>query len=90
MPPQATSKLKKSLPLNKLTLKQARWQDFLVGFDYVIEYRLGCANLVANALNCKGELMDTSRPQSNLWDLIKDKLQHDSLAQAIIHLIKER
>ena len=29
----------------KLTPKQARWQDFLAEFDYVMEYKLGCANL---------------------------------------------
>lgn len=32
---------------NKLTIKQARRQDLLVEFDYVMEYKLGKANIVA-------------------------------------------
>ena len=39
----------------ELTPKHARWQDFLAEFDYVMEYELGCANLVADALSHKGE-----------------------------------
>jgi len=42
----------------KLTLKQARWQDFLAEFDYVMEYKPRCANLVDDALSSKGELAD--------------------------------
>ena len=55
----------------KLTPKQARWQDFLAEFDYVMEYKPGRANLVADALSRKGELADISRPQSNLRDRIQ-------------------
>ena len=73
----------------KLTPKQARWQDFLAELDYVMEYKSGRANLVVNALNRKGELADISRPQSNLRDRIKNGLQHDTLAQTIIQLVKE-
>ena len=52
----------------KLTSKQARWQNFLAKFDYVMEYKQGHANLVADALSRKGELVDISQPQSNLRD----------------------
>jgi len=58
----------------KLTPKQAQWQDFLVEFDYIMEYKPECANLVADVLNRKGELADISRPQSNLRDRIKEGL----------------
>ena len=44
----------------KLTPKQARWQDFLPEFDYVMEYKSRRANLVAYALSRKGELTDIS------------------------------
>ena len=40
----------------KLSLKQARWQDFLAKFDYTLEYKLGSANHVADALSCKAKL----------------------------------
>jgi len=73
----------------KLTPKQARWQDFLAEYDYVMEYKAGRANLVADALCRKSELADISRPQSNLQDRIKNGLQHDTLTQTIIQLVKE-
>jgi len=52
-------------------------------------YKLSYANLVANAVSHKGELANISLPQSNLRDQIKEELQHDSLAQTIIQLVKE-
>jgi len=73
----------------KLTPKQARWQDFVAEFDYVMEYKLGRANLIADTLSRKDELAYISRPQSNLKDRIKEGLQHDSLAQTILQLVKE-
>jgi len=45
-----------------------------------MEYKPGCANMVADALSRKGELADISQPQSNLRERIKKGLQHDSLA----------
>ena len=35
------------LTQKKLTLKQARWQDFLAEFDYTLKYKQGKANVVA-------------------------------------------
>ena len=40
----------------KLSPKQVRWQDYLAEFDYTLEYKLGIANHVADALSCKVEL----------------------------------
>ena len=68
----------------QLTPKQARWPDFLAEFDYVMEYKSGRANLVADTLSRKGELANISRPQNNLRDHIKEGLQHDSLVQTIL------
>ena len=45
-----------------------------------MEYKLGRANPVANALSCKGELTDIGQPQRSLRDHIKEGLQYDSLA----------
>ena len=48
----------------KISPKQARWQNFLAEFDYTLEYKLGSANHVANALSHKAELASmTSQPQ---------------------------
>ena len=54
-----------------------------------MEYKPRHANLVADALSRKSELADISRPQRNLQDRIKHGLQHDTLAQIIIQLVKE-
>jgi len=54
-----------------------------------MEYKPGCANLVAYALSHKGELADISRLQSNLRDRIKNGLQHDTLTQTITQLVNE-
>ena len=35
----------------KLNSKQARWQDFLAEFDYVMAYKPGRVNVVADALS---------------------------------------
>ncbi|XP_057985426.1 uncharacterized protein LOC110653506 [Hevea brasiliensis] len=44
------------LTQKKLSPKQARWQAFLGEFDFVMEYKPGKANLVADALSQKVEL----------------------------------
>ncbi|GMJ08287.1 hypothetical protein HRI_004497900 [Hibiscus trionum] len=40
----------------KLSPKQARWQDFLAEFDYILQYKPSKANVVADALSRKVEL----------------------------------
>jgi len=54
-----------------------------------MEYKSGRANLMADPLSHKGELADINRSQRNLRDRIKEGLQHNSLAQAIIQLVKK-
>lgn len=44
----------------KLSPKHARWQDFLVEFDYRLEYKPGKANVVVDTLNCKAKLATLS------------------------------
>lgn len=61
----------------KLSPKQARWQDFLAEFDYVLEYESGKANFVADALSRKADLAAMSRPECSLVERIKEGLQHD-------------
>jgi len=54
-----------------------------------MEYKSKHANFVADTLSYKGELANISRPQSNLRHHIKNGLQHDTLAQTIIQLVRE-
>ncbi|KAJ0025536.1 hypothetical protein Pint_07160 [Pistacia integerrima] len=73
----------------KLSLKQARWQDFLAEFDYVLEYKPGKTNVVADALSRKTELASISQVTSALANRIKQGLQHEPLARNIIALVEE-
>ncbi|CAL8154061.1 unnamed protein product [Prunus armeniaca] len=48
----------------KLSPKQARWQDFLAEFDYKLEYKQGKTNVVADALSRKAALAAVVQPQN--------------------------
>ncbi|KAJ0027457.1 hypothetical protein Pint_35989 [Pistacia integerrima] len=61
----------------KLSPKQAQWQDFLAEFDYVLEYKPGKTNVVADALSHKVELASISQVTSALADRIRQGLQHE-------------
>ncbi|KZV44482.1 hypothetical protein F511_37664 [Dorcoceras hygrometricum] len=74
----------------KLSPKQARWQDFLAEFDYVLEYRPGKANVVADALSRKSELGVTSAVLGDLPTRIKEVLGHDPDAKELVKLAEAR
>lgn len=59
------------LKQKKLTPKQIMWQDFLAEFDYVMEYKLGKANEVADALSRKAKLATITSPSFSLVERIK-------------------
>jgi len=86
----------------KLSMKQARWKDFLAEFDMTIEYRPGRHNAVADALSRKGHLValeeeedqvDRSRSRvqmsEEMQNKIKESVETDTLAQNIMKQIKE-
>ena len=66
----------------KLSAKQARWQDYLAEFDFTLEYKLGKANVVADALSRRTSLATiVSSTSSSIIDDIKQGLQHDPIAK---------
>ncbi|KAH9706417.1 Endonuclease [Citrus sinensis] len=73
----------------KLSPKQVRWQEFLAEFDYRLEYKPGKANVVADALSRKTELVTLSQPKSNLVMRIKEGLQQDPLAKDLLEKVLE-
>ncbi|KAG8389639.1 hypothetical protein BUALT_Bualt02G0249900 [Buddleja alternifolia] len=79
----------KSATQKKLSPKQARWQDFLAEFDYVLEYKPGKANVVADALSRKTELAVISLAKGNVHEKIKEGLEHDPMAKELMRLAKE-
>ncbi|GKU97925.1 hypothetical protein SLEP1_g10998 [Rubroshorea leprosula] len=70
----------------KLMPKQARWQDFLVEFDYVIEYKPEQANVVADVLSRKVTFTSINRPESDILDRVKEGLAHDPFAKSLMEL----
>ncbi|KAH0693436.1 hypothetical protein KY285_020533 [Solanum tuberosum] len=69
----------------KLTVKQARWQDFLAEFDFTFEYKSGKANVVPDALSRKAALDATiSSTCSSVIDDIKKCIQHDPVAKQLL------
>nr|XP_033511370.1 uncharacterized protein LOC117276159 [Nicotiana tomentosiformis] len=65
----------------KLTPKQASWQDFLAEFDYVLEYKPGKGNVVADALSRKAELAAITSTRWDIREDIKEGMQHDPAAK---------
>ena len=65
-------------------------KDFLTEFDYVLEYKLGKINLVADALSWKSEFAAMlSHSQSSLLDRIKKGLAHDRTTKNMMEYAKE-
>lgn len=54
----------------------------MVEFGFVIEYKLGKANELVNALSSKAELASIRTPNFCLVEMIKEDLEHDP--QAIV------
>ncbi|KAK3019585.1 hypothetical protein RJ639_003652 [Escallonia herrerae] len=88
------------LSQSKLTSKQARWQELLAEFNFMLEYRAGSTNSVADALSRRAELDQValmamnaivradSRVVINIGKKIKKALTRDPVAQQILKLIE--
>ncbi|KAK3003996.1 hypothetical protein RJ639_018424 [Escallonia herrerae] len=88
------------LSQSKLTSKQARWQELLAEFNFMLEYRTGSTNSVADALSRRAELDQValmamnaivradSRVAINIGKKIKKALTRDPVAQQLLKLIE--
>ncbi|KAK2997321.1 hypothetical protein RJ639_025869 [Escallonia herrerae] len=88
------------LSQSKLTSKQARWQELLAEFNFMLEYRAGSTNSVADALSRRAELDQValmamnaivradSRVAINIRKKIKKALTRDPVAQQLLKLIE--
>jgi hypothetical protein len=63
------------------TIPQHQWASKLLGFDFVVEYKPGALNVVADALSRRdelsGELLALSSPQFTLFDDIRQEINGD-------------
>ncbi|KAK3036719.1 hypothetical protein RJ639_030543 [Escallonia herrerae] len=88
------------LSQSKLTKKQARWQELLAEFNFMIEYRACLTNSVVDALSRRAELDQValmamnaigrvdSRVAINIRKKIRKALTRDPVAQQLLKLIE--
>ncbi|KAK3035333.1 hypothetical protein RJ639_034041 [Escallonia herrerae] len=88
------------LSQSKLTSKQARWQELLAEFNFMLEYRAGSTNSVADALSRRTELNQValmamnaivrvdSRVAINIEKKIRKAFTRDPVAQQLLKLIE--
>ncbi|KAK3009399.1 hypothetical protein RJ639_014662 [Escallonia herrerae] len=88
------------LSQSKLTSKQARSQELLAEFNFMLEYRAGSTNIVADAFSRRAELDQValmamnaiaradSRVAINTGKKIKKALTRDPVAQQLLKLIE--
>ncbi|KAK2994173.1 hypothetical protein RJ640_018158 [Escallonia rubra] len=93
--------LKKGLKRDETTyLAMLRWQELLAEFNFMLEYRAGSTNNVADALSRRAELNQValmalnaivradSRVAINIGQKIKKALTRDPVAQQLLKLIE--
>ncbi|KAL0430882.1 UNVERIFIED_CONTAM: Transposon Tf2-11 polyprotein [Sesamum radiatum] len=81
----------------KLTSRQARWQELLSEFHFVLEYRAGSSNHVADALSRRADLaslvsvaaLSSSVVATSIRDRACELLPKDSAAQGLVHLVEQ-
>ncbi|KAL0463297.1 UNVERIFIED_CONTAM: Transposon Tf2-11 polyprotein [Sesamum latifolium] len=81
----------------KLTSRQARWQELLSEFYFVLEYRAGSSNHVADALSRRADLassgsvaaLSSSAVATCIRDRARELLPKDSAAQGLVHLVEQ-
>ncbi|KAK3027357.1 hypothetical protein RJ639_040956 [Escallonia herrerae] len=90
------------LSQSKLSSKQARWQELLAEFNFMLEYRAGSTNNVADALSRKAELDQValmamnaivradSRVAINIGKKIRMALTRDPIAPTTVKTDRER
>ncbi|KAK3003881.1 hypothetical protein RJ639_018645 [Escallonia herrerae] len=88
------------LSQSKLSSKQARWQELLAEFNFMLEYRAGSTNSVADALSRRAELDQVAlmamnaivradnRVAINIEKKIRKALTRDPIAQQLLKLIE--
>ena len=77
------------LKQKKLTPKQIRWQAFLAEFDFVMEYKPGKGNVVADALSRKAELAAITSPNFPMVERLKEGLEQDPQAKSLMELASQ-
>ncbi|KAL0373943.1 UNVERIFIED_CONTAM: Transposon Tf2-12 polyprotein [Sesamum radiatum] len=81
----------------KLTSRQTRWQELLSEFHFVLEYRAGSSNHMADALSRRADLaslvsvaaLSSSAVATSIRDRARELLPKNSAAQGLVHLVEQ-
>ncbi|KAL2245998.1 UNVERIFIED_CONTAM: Transposon Tf2-11 polyprotein [Sesamum indicum] len=81
----------------KLTSRQARWQELLLEFHFVLEYRASSSNHAADALSRRADLanlesiaaLSSSAAAISVKDQVRELLPRDPAAQGLIRLVEQ-
>ncbi|KAL0446270.1 UNVERIFIED_CONTAM: hypothetical protein Slati_1754900 [Sesamum latifolium] len=81
----------------KLTSRQAHWQELLAEFYFVLKYRTGSSNHVADALSRRADLaslgsvavLSSSAVATSIKNRARELLPKDSAAQGLVYLVKQ-
>ncbi|KAL2223936.1 UNVERIFIED_CONTAM: Transposon Tf2-11 polyprotein [Sesamum indicum] len=81
----------------KLTSRQARWQELLSEFHFVLEYRAGSSNHGVDALSRRADLanlesiaaLSSSAAAISVKDQVRELLPRDPAAQGLIRLVEQ-
>ncbi|CAG8704511.1 13399_t:CDS:2, partial [Cetraspora pellucida] len=75
----------------KLSRRQARWVETLQAYDFVIKYRLGKTNVVADTLSRKPEINSISEVHidEELYERIKEEYEEDAHFQKILKALED-
>lgn len=55
----------------------AKWAEFIKAFPYVIKYKQGKENVVADALSCRYAILSTLNAKLSGFEFIKDMYTND-------------
>ncbi|KAK2977850.1 hypothetical protein RJ640_017050 [Escallonia rubra] len=70
-------------------IELARWQELLAEFNFMLEYRAGSTNSVADALSRRAELDQSRQPSCHQYQKkIRKALTSDPVAQQLLKLIE--
>ncbi|KAL0287105.1 UNVERIFIED_CONTAM: Retrovirus-related Pol polyprotein from transposon.6 [Sesamum angustifolium] len=82
---------------SKLTSRQARWQELLSEFHFVLEYRASFSNHMADALSRRADLatlgsvaaISSSLVATSVRDQARKLLSGDPAAHGLVHLVEQ-
>ncbi|XP_057994977.1 uncharacterized protein LOC110659821 [Hevea brasiliensis] len=74
---------------HKLSRRHAKWVEFIESFPYVVKYKQGKENVVADALSRRYNLLTTLDSKLLRFEYVKELYEHDDDFAAIFHAFEK-